>query len=466
MTDLHEMAGSPAAFRDALLVPTGRGEFRFADIQADFQREAFASLDPALIAIARGEQPPIGRHWWERTKGGSKDTDLAMCCLWLLAFTTRPLTIQIGAADQDQADELRKAAKGILHCNEWLGQAVKVNNWEMVCQRTYSTCEIVAADITGSHGARPDVLILNELTHIAKREFAENLLDNAAKIPRSLVVVATNAGVLDSWQYAWRELARTSARWMFHKYDKPAPWLDPAEMDEARRRNSVSRYARLWGGVWVTDAGDAAINDDDLTAALTQPGPMNVYDAGRYSFLGGLDLAYRRDHSGFVVLASDHLLQRVRLAHAREWEPVAGVDIDLRDVKADILAARDKFGLQYVLCDEAQAVLMGQLLADDGVYLIPVPQSGKPAAARTMALIDAFKTRVIDLYDMPALTRDLKKLRAVERNNSVRLEATADEHGHADTAFAFSFALQLAVENCHKMLCSGEDFTIERAILV
>ncbi len=466
MTDLLEMAASPAAFRDALLVPTGRGEFRFTDVQADFQRERFASLDPALLAVARGQQPPCGRHWWEATKGASKDTDLAMCVLWLLAFTSRPLTIQIAAADQDQADELRKAAKGILHCNEWLGQAVRIHNWEMVCQRTYSTCEIVAADVTGSHGARPDVLILNELTHIAKKEFAENLMDNASKVPHGLVVVATNAGILDSWQHAWRELARTSDRWAFHKFDRPAPWLDEAEMIEARRRNSASRYARLWGGVWVTDAGDAAINDADLEAALTQPGPMKVYDAGRYSFLGGLDLAYRRDHSGFVVLASDHLLQRVRLAHVREWSPVAGMDIDLRSVKADILEARDRFGLQYVFADESQAVLMGQLLAEDGVQLIASPQSGKPAAARAMNLIDAFKTQIVDLYDHPALTRDLKKLRAVERNNSVRLEATSDEHGHADTAFAFSFALHLAVFNCNQPLYSGEDFTIERAILV
>lgn len=229
---LKQFAQSPAAFRESLLIPTGRGERLFADIIAPFQRERFAALDPALIAVARGERPPIGRHWWEATKGASKDTDLAGCLLWLLAFTDRPLDCQVGAADQDQADELRKAAKGILHSNEWLAGAIKIQGSMILSDRTDSTCEIVAADVTGSHGARPDVLILNELSHIAKDEFAANLMDNASKVPHGLVVVATNAGVLDSWQHKWRELARNSARWSFHKWDRPAPWLDAAELAE------------------------------------------------------------------------------------------------------------------------------------------------------------------------------------------------------------------------------------------
>ena len=112
---------------------------------AGFQRERFAAIAPALVAVARGEQPPIGRYWWEASKGCSKDSDLAVCILWLLAFSNRPLTAQIGAADQDQADELRKAAKGILHFNPWLAERVRVNVWKIVCEATGSEAEIIAA---------------------------------------------------------------------------------------------------------------------------------------------------------------------------------------------------------------------------------------------------------------------------------------------------------------------------------
>ncbi len=186
-----------------------------------------------------------------------KDSDLAVALLWLLVFAPRCLLCQVGAADQDQAAELRKAAKDIARLNPWLDKGVVIEQWRIRNPRTDSQAEIIASDVAGSHGARPDVLILNELSHICRREFAENLLDNAAKVPHGLVCIATNAGYVPSWQFDWREDARTSLRWSFHKVDRPAPWLDPAEIEEAKRRNSSSRYARLWEGVWSADGGDA-----------------------------------------------------------------------------------------------------------------------------------------------------------------------------------------------------------------
>ncbi len=61
-----------------------------------------------------------------RRRSASKDTDLAICLLWLLAFSPRSLACQIGAADEDQADELRKAAKGILRANAWLSGTIDI----------------------------------------------------------------------------------------------------------------------------------------------------------------------------------------------------------------------------------------------------------------------------------------------------------------------------------------------------
>ncbi len=182
---------------------------------------------------------------------------MAAAILWLLAFSPRPLECQVAASDQDQAAETRKAAKDLLYLNPWLAERVAVHNWRIACDATGSAAEIIAADVAGSHGARPDVVFIDELSHVTKQEFAENLLDNAAKV-NSLVVIATNAGMLGTWQYTWREIARTSPdRWYFSRWDKPSPWISEAEISEARRRNSRSRFERLWHDVWATGHGDA-----------------------------------------------------------------------------------------------------------------------------------------------------------------------------------------------------------------
>ena len=114
-------------------------------------------------------------------------------------------------------------------------------------------------------------------------------MDNATKVPSGLVVVATNAGYVGTWQYKWRELARESPRWCFNVIAKPSPWLDEAEIEEARKRNSASRFNRLWYGVWASGQGDA-IDPDDVNAAVNSNlSPMSGYEEG-YEFIAGLDL--------------------------------------------------------------------------------------------------------------------------------------------------------------------------------
>ena len=312
----QQIASDPAVFESLLVIPSVSGPQAFGKCMVEFQKERFAQINPALVALAKGERANINRFWWEATKGASKDSDLAVCLLWLLAFTSRPLYCQVGAADADQADELRKAAKDILRLNPWLSKRVRIQNWRILCDATESVCEIVAADVAGSHGARPDVLIINELSHVTKQEFAENLMDNAAKVPNGLVVIATNAGYAGTWQYRWRELARESERWHFNVIAQPSPWLDEAEIEEARKRNSSSRFNRLWYGVWASGQGDA-IDPDDVNAAVNSSlSPMAGHEEG-YDFIAGLDLGISQDHSALCVLGCHHDLWLARKQAAR-----------------------------------------------------------------------------------------------------------------------------------------------------
>jgi phage terminase large subunit-like protein len=173
----------------------------------------------------------------------------------------------------------------------------------------------------------------------------------------------------------------------------------------------------------------------------------------------------RRDHAGFVTLAADHVNQRVRVADLNEWAPLPGREIQLMEIREAVRKSRDTFGLGAVFYDPSQAELMAQELRREGLTMIPVSQTGKPAAAQATAILEAFRSHRIDLYKDPRLLRDLKKLRLIERSYGLRLEAVRDEHGHADIAKALSFALPETMQLSHLVWFdnNGAGFDIEVA---
>ncbi len=433
------------AFIEALVIPSAHGEARFGDVMDDFQRERFGPLLDAMLSVARGEKPAIGRHCWEGTKGCSKDSDLACALVWLLLFTERPLACQIGAADQGQASELRRAASLILRLNPSLESAVTVHAWKIVCTATGSEAEIITCDVAGSHGARPDVLILNELHAIGKWEFALNLLDNSSKVPGGLVVLATNAGFIGSEAHKLCNLARESPRWFHHAYSMPAPWIDAAELAEARRRNPGERFNRLWYGVWSHGTGDAlTVADVEAACQLVGPHPRNLPGL---VYLLSLDLGLRNDRTALSVLGADAEHEVVHVAHFQDWSPARhGGEIDLATVERAVLEALARYDAEAVVADPWQAVFMVQRLRRQGIRVIEWPFTARNQNLMATRLLEVFRNRTIAMYRDELLIGELMKLSIIERPAGFRLEAPRDKSGHCDVAMSVAMGLPVACQ--------------------
>jgi hypothetical protein len=445
MTDdlLHSISTDPRAYRDNLIVRGASGPALFASILRPFQMEVLESIDLASVAVRQDRMPPVTRIWWEASKGSGKDTLAAAAVLWLLAFAPRSLLIQAGAADKSQADELRRAAVAILRLNDWLGDFVKAHNWNLVNEVTGSRAEIIPADEAGAHGSRPDVTILNELVHHADGGFASTMMDNSAKVPTNVSLVLTNAGTIDTWQWKWRELARNSQRWRFHKHDRPAPWVNPDELAERRIATNESRFRRLWFGAWAHQ-NESALSDAAIEAAVVLPGPQHAREADNEQAFAGLDVGVSQDRTGFAILTRIPQ-QRTRLAHCRSWTPPRGGKVNLMEVEDAVLDAHERFRFSVVHYDPTQAELLAQRLRTKGVPMVAVPFTAASLQEMASALLESFNSATIELFDHRQLIGDLRALRFIERGNAYRLDAARTKEGHADLATAFVLAL-LAVK--------------------
>ena len=444
------MFDSPAVFRQHLLLPGALGTVICADALADFQREWFAALDPAMLAVSRGEKPPIGKFWIEATKGCGKDSMLAVELLWLTAFSRRMLFCQVAAVDSDQADELRKIAKEILKENEWLSAVIEIQAGKIVNKKTESAVEIIASDTAGSHGARPDVLLVNELAHIAKTEFVENLLDNSAKCPHGIVLVASNAGFKESWAWKFREACRTSALWRFFKYDRPAPWISEADLADRRRVSSLTRFNRLWHGIWGSNSGDA-FDEQDLLATVTRTGPLTRHDRG-FRFCAGLDLGISHDHCALAVLDSCYKTQRVGLSNCWSFKPPKDAKVDLMKVEEAVILAHEIYKFEVLYYDPFQCELMAQRLARSSrrIKCEPMNFVGKNLDTMASTAMEVIRGRRFDCYDEPRFLEDMRRLTITEKSYGHRLESTRDAGGHADIATSVVIALPGAVQMAMK----------------
>jgi hypothetical protein len=440
-------------FTRGLRIASVFGPRLFDRCMAQFQMDLFEDIAPSLHQLREGDMPSKRRWWLERTKKASKDADLAVIMTWLLAYPVRPFYMQVAAANKEQAAIVKERMTHLLHYNSWLTEHIEIiqstarSKKLNAAGQPLATLHIMSSDSEGAHGGTPDLLVLNELSHVKNFEFAETLLDNADGVAQGMVVIATNAGFTNTPAYRWKLNAIQSPDWEVHQLSKPAPWHSKKTLDDARQRNSPSRFLRLWQGKWVSTAGDK-ISEEAIAAAFCLKGPLFERESG-WDYIGGLDLGVSNDHSGFVVLAVNYKLQKVKLVHMKRWVPPTGGDIYLPDVEEECLKMAKLFGLRYLFYDPHQAVLMAQRLSKAGVIMRPMtfssPRNLTLMATSYMQLLEA---RKIQLYDDEegTLRADFDKLKVVDRASGYKLEAVSDESGHADLGTALVIALPAVMD--------------------
>jgi terminase large subunit-like protein len=488
---IQDFQQSPELFQREIWLPTGSGNRKFGDVMAKFQRRRFAIINPSLVAVSRQEKPPIPRIWDERVKGGSKDTDWAVCLLWLLMFTKRQLRCQVGAYDQLQASEIQQIVRQILKIdaplNKVCNSKIQVQSTRIINTKTGSEAEILSADKYGSHGSRPDFLLCNELTHMVDKGFAETLFDNLDKMPNGLGVVCSNSGFSDSWQESWKNTFLDSPRWKIIEYRHRPSWIDDAAWDEASKRNSANRFRRLFKGIWTSDC-ESALEASDIEASITQREPMAGKKRG-WMFYGGLDIGLRKHGTGLVIIGRhvgwseerelprrpmsslaeamvdageweppdpefetvrEEGTNRLRLAYCQAWKPKPGQRVSLEQVKSAILMAHQKYNLQSLSLDPFQGEMLAEQLQRENAPVKLTPQTTVSLQDQATATVESFQQRMIDLYDHADLIADLRRLQLRDSGLKVRLispEIGANDGagtGHGDTASALSFAISEA----------------------
>ena len=446
-TDLQRYARDPLRFFGDLIIPGADGPVRFRDVWAPEQVDAFKRVAPCLLAVAAGKRPPDRGHWYERTKGFSKDSDVACDIVWIMVFAAVPMLLELGAEKREQAAETTNAMRDLVRLNPWLETYFRFLKHSVEGIRTGSVLNVLTTTDTASHGTRPHFSVINELSHINHKNFALTMADNADKVATNFMVIATNAGSLHTWQHDWRETYRLDDAWWFQKVSKPAPWIPERNIRNAQKRDPAIRFNRLFNGIWSPQQGDA-IDPEDIQAALRLKGPTSAAEIKQdgWQCILGVDSGVKHDHAALVTLAVKRGSPVIRLVDCQWWAPGPGGRIDLTKLEAAIFWAFDHLPVIGMAYDSYQMELTAQRVRKRGFVAEEQSFQGKHGDLLAHDLLDSFVNRRIEMYNNEALIRDLHRLCIEEDSKQQwKLKAIRDDFGHADRGIAMAIALTAAV---------------------
>lgn len=341
------------------VVIDSRPPSRFSLSARPWQWHWAAQYAPALDEVTgRSTAPYAGPRCFWRTlaRGHDKTTGLGRLISDTLAFSKKPLLIDHAAADEDQAALLVAAMKRECELNPWMNQHIRFTKGGAVGPG--GELAILTSDAPSAAGRIPDIITVDEITHWRSRDLWDMLWSSVNKREQTLVVVITNAGVRDSWQWDIKEAAKDiPGRWLV--YEAPGrldSWMSEENIAKDRRLLTPSEARRLLDNEWIDPAeesGYLARADieacenlgRDLGLVYTTQGKRGV------PYWASLDYGPKRDRTALAIVhQSDSGLLIVDKLDVWQGSPDAPVQI--ADIRSWVDEARQFFGDVSVVADK------------------------------------------------------------------------------------------------------------------
>src|ERR1043165_322643 len=286
-----ESRQSCSKYLNHIIIDSRPQQKKFIEAADDWQLEICRHLVP-VIEVAAGNRPKYKGPRFafiSLAKGHDKTSLVARLLLWAIAYgknAGKSIVAYAAASDAKQAEILHDSAKNEGKANPWLDRRLRfVEGLVQNASNRNSKIEILNSDSAGASGIKPDILFFDELV-FWKEEQGKKLFDvlfaAVNKRPNAICIIATNAGIIDTWQDKVRQQAKADpANWYVNDVEgHRASWVSE-EANRAVAGMLLPMFAtRMFKNKWTRpDEEGEYLTRELVEVCVTLAGPQPMIRA-------------------------------------------------------------------------------------------------------------------------------------------------------------------------------------------
>lgn len=344
---------SVGKFLASVVIDSHPNPKRFGEVIEPWQQEIVTPKIAALEGLVGIREYTGPRSFLTvLPRGHDKSSLEGRLLAWALCYAPRRMEVALCAADRDQAALVTRAMQVEADLNPWYGKKLDFQRNAVIGPS--GQVDILPADAGSAFGGRYNLIIIDEVTHWKNDKFWGAVVSGRAKIPGSMLVVVTNAGIKGSWQdeLLYQQAKKDPDEWvLFERPGKLASWMTAERVAKDRALLPPILARRVFDNEWVDPAEETGyLSYAEVQACLTDE--VRTVPSGAQCVLA-VDYGATKDRTAFAVTYQDGQ-EVVRVPYLETMQGSPGRPVEIEKVEARIIELVKRFSPKKIFVDPHQ----------------------------------------------------------------------------------------------------------------
>lgn len=364
----------------------------FGEVADDWQRDMIIPKAMALEGLV-GLREYTGPRSFATflARGHDKSSAEGRLLSWALCYSPREINACLCAADLDQGKGILEAMMTEAKLNPWYADKLKFTRNEVTGPS--GKVKVLPADDAGSYGGRYNIIICDEITHWKNDRMWGAIGTGREKVPGSILVIISNAGLKGSWQeqYIYDTAKADPNEWrLFETKGSVASWMTQERIAKMCKTIPPLLVRRVIGNEWIDPAEESGYLTRSEIAKCY--GKVNTVYHGQAQYIAAVDYGETKDRTALSIVYQD-VSNKINVVELKVIRGSHENPVQVAEVEKWVKERHKQYKFRNVIFDPHQMVGTIQALELAGV---PIERFASRGGAGNLDLSSNLRNLIIN----------------------------------------------------------------------